>query len=273
MVVQQWRPAHNGDIGLRVSIGVGYASAMKMVSAIACVALMVLATRVTPSADQLKVSDLTDEKGDGPDGKGNTEDDTWGFWFELAHAPGTFRRLTRHSSTVPKKGIPRKVTGPVASLLPNPGDTKGWILHTDWDGRFEGVWGDKKAGAILAHPYVEKSAHQAVAITYKIPQDGVYVISGGITDVQVKPDYPKHDGVIWKIEVLDDASDKQVELAKGEPVGDGHGRPDSAKFKTRKTRLKKGNLVRLVIHPNKWWGQDLTRIDALRIEGQSETQK
>ena len=220
------------------------------------------------AGDELKVEDLTDGKGDGADGKGNTDDDTWGFWFELAHAPGTFKRLTRHSTTVPQQGLPGKVTGPVASLLPNPQETSGWILHTDWDGRFEGVWGDKKAKQILAHPYVEKHAHQAVAITYKIPKDGTYVISGGITDLQIKPEYPKHDGVIWKLEAIELATKKTVELKKGEPVGDGHGRPQSASFETRKLSLKKGHLIRLVIHPNQWWGQDLTRIDSFQIEPQ-----
>ena len=72
----------------------------------------------------LAVGDILNSRGDGPDGKGNTDDDTWGFWFELAHARGTYRRLTRHTLNMSlkerTKGIPRKVRGPLASLLPNP---------------------------------------------------------------------------------------------------------------------------------------------------------
>ena len=214
---------------------------------------------------ELKLADVANPKSDGPDGKGNTADDTWQFWFELAHAPGTFARLSRHSSTVPAAGIPRKVTGPVASLLPHPKETTGWILHTDWDGRFEGVWADESSGEILVHPYVEKRSHLAVAVTYTVPQDGVYHVTGGITDVQVKPNYPKHDGVIWRIEIADGGKRVQ-QLGQGKPIGDGHGRPDSGKFEVDDAVLRKGQLLRLVIHPNKWWGQDLTRIDALRID-------
>ena len=231
-------------------------------------AVVFAALAFTAGAAELTTTEVAGTKGDGPDGKANTEDDTWGFWFELAHAPGTFRRLTTHSTSVPEKGIPGKVTGPVASLLPNPGSTKGWIVHRDWDGRFEGIWGDENTGAVLAHPYVEKGAHLAVAITYTIPENGVYVVSGSLTDLQVKPDFPKHDGVLWRLEVIDGAAGKTVELAKGGPIGDGHGRPDSAEFRSRKTALAKGHVVRLTIHPNKWWGQDLTRIDSLRIEKQ-----
>lgn len=219
-------------------------------------------------AAELTLPAVTRAEGDGADGQGNTADDTWQFWFELAHAGGSFRRLTRHSSTIPVGGIPGKVRGPMAGLLPNPKETAGWVLHTDWDGRFEGVWGDKKRGEVLVHPYVEKRAHQAVAISYLVPEDGAYVISGGLTDMQVNPDDAWHDGVIWRLEVVDAAKGKTAELAHGGPFGDGQGRPDSAKFKTRKTRLRKGYLVRLVIHPNRWWGQDLTRVDYFRVDKQ-----
>ncbi len=231
--------------------------------------LLILAP-VAPAAfaAELTLEAVVRAKGDGPDGVGNTDDDTWQFWFELAHAPGSFRLLTRHSSTVPAKGIPGKVSGPVAGALPNPAETEGWVLHTDWDGRYEGIWGDGKAKEILVHPYVEKTAHMAVAVSYKIPEDGVFVISAGLTDVQVNPNHPKHDGVIWKLEAVEPGAGKTAELMKGEPFGDGHGRPDSARFKSKKIKLRNGYLVRLVIHPNKWWGQDLTRIDFFRIEKQ-----
>ncbi len=217
------------------------------------------------SAAELKPADISSRDGDGDDGKGNTADDTWQFWFELVHAPGTFRRFTRHSSEIPATGIPRKVTGPPAGLLPNPKDTEGWVLHTDWDARFEGVWADAKTDEMLIHPYVEKTSHMAVAITYIVPADGVYTVAGGVTDVQVKPDYPKHDGVIWKVEIATEG-DKGQEVGKGGPIGDGKGRPDKDEFELKDVKLKKGQYVRFVVHPNKWWGQDLTRIDYLKIE-------
>ena len=216
---------------------------------------------ILPTDVSLAVSDISEGAGDGPDGVGNSDDDTWGFWFALAHDPKSFRRLTRHSSAVPKAGIPGKIRGPVGSMLPNPGKTEGWILHTDWDGRFEGVWTDSETGEILVHPYVEKGAHMAVAVTYTIPADGTYAVSLGITDVQVAPDFPKHDGVIWILELIDPARAKTAEVSRGEPVGDGHGRPDSDTYVSPPQILSKGVVVRLVIHPNKWWGQDLTRID------------
>jgi hypothetical protein len=224
-----------------------------------------LLTSSTQFAAELKLDDVASAKGDGPDGKGNTADDTWQFWFELAHKPGEFRRFTRHSSQIPAAGIPRKVTGPPAGLLPNPKETTGWVLHTDWDARYEGIWSDKKTGELLAHPYVEKRAHMAVAITYLVSADGVYTISGGVTDVQVKPEFAKHDGIIWKIEIAKEGAVVK-KLGQGKPVGDGHGRPESDKFNFPDVKLSKGQLVRLVIHPNKWWGQDLTRIDQFKIE-------
>jgi len=33
---------------------------------------------------------------------------------------------------------------------PNLADTQGRIYHSDWEDRFEGVWGDAKAGQVLA---------------------------------------------------------------------------------------------------------------------------
>lgn len=70
-------------------------------------------------------------KGDGPDGKGNTADDTWQFWFELAHAKGVMAPLRLHTTTMTesqrKNGIPRKVRGPIGKFLPHPNDSEGWI--------------------------------------------------------------------------------------------------------------------------------------------------
>jgi len=219
-------------------------------------------------ADELSPELIANPKGDGADGKGNTADDTWQFWFELAHKRGTYKRLTLHTKNLTdaqrKNGIRGKVTGPVASAVPNPKTTEGWILHTDWDGRFEGVWADSKTGSVLLHPYVEKGSHCAVALTYKVPKDGKYTVTGKLTDVQVNPGYHKHDGVIWKLEAAQ-AGEKGRELGKGGPIGDGHGRPDKAEFTIKSIALKKGELIRLVIHPNKWWGRDLTRIDSFKV--------
>ena len=215
-------------------------------------------------AVKLTIGDILNSRGDGPDGKGNTDDDTWGFWFELAHARGTYRRFTRHTLKMSQKeranGIPRKVRGPLASMLPNPKHTEGWILHTDWDGRFEGIWADKETRYVMAYPYVEKNSHCAVAITYRVPRSGLYRISGKVTDLQVAPQYKKHDGVSVLIQAVE-AGKKGTLLKKVGPVGDGHGRPDTAAFLIEKTRLKKGQLIRLAILPNQWWGTDSTRIE------------
>ncbi|MHC4984220.1 MAG: GDSL-type esterase/lipase family protein, partial [Planctomycetota bacterium] len=97
---------------------------------------------------ELTPADVANPKGDGPDGKGNTPDDTWQFWFELAHARQAFHRLSLATATMSaeqrQKGIPGKVDGPIAGNLPNPDDTEGWIFSTDWDGGYEGFWGDRK---------------------------------------------------------------------------------------------------------------------------------
>ena len=221
---------------------------------------------LTASAAELTLENVSNLKGDGPDGEGNTADDTWQFWFEFAHAPNQFGHLDRHSTIVPKAGIPRKVHGPIGSELPNPDDTVGWIFHSDWDGKKEGVWADKKANEILAYPYVEKASHLGVAITYKVPADGKYNISGGITDLQIDAKDPKTDGVIWKVQIANEG--KMVrQLGAAKPaIGDSRDRPDSGTFKLDDVELKQGQLVRLVIHPNRWVLTDLTRIDSFKIE-------
>ncbi len=215
-------------------------------------------------ADELRVEHVRNAKGDGPDGKGNTADDTWQFWFELAHQRGHFARLATYSTSIPKAGIPRKVRGPIASMLPNPDDSEGWIFHRDWDGRFEGFWGDKKAAQILAYPYVEKTSHCAVAVTYKVPKDGTYDITGGLTDLQVQPQFKQHDGVELVLQFADEGKPIKL-IARGGPFGDGNGRPDSVNFQALNVAAKKGQLIRLEIQPRQWWGSDLTRIDAFRI--------
>src|SRR5688500_17243560 len=75
-------------------------------------------------AADLTVADVANTTGDGPDGKGNTADDTWQFWFELAHKPGHFHPLDTFSTSVPRQGVSRKITGPIAAMLLNPDDTE-----------------------------------------------------------------------------------------------------------------------------------------------------
>ena len=221
-----------------------------------------------PAKVTLTVANVIDADGDGPDGKGNTADDTWGFWIELGHAPGTYRRMSIATQTMPaaqkKAGIPRKVIGPIASKLPNPADTDGWIFHRDWNGAFEGVWGDRKTGKVILYPYVEKAFHGAVAVTYRVPVDGQYTITGKATDMMVRPNFPRHDGFYWKVELAREG-DAGKKLAAGGPVGDGKGRPDSADIKIGKTACKAGQQMRIVVHPNRWWGTDMTDLQ-LTIE-------
>ncbi len=216
---------------------------------------------------------VANPKGDGPDGRGNTADDTWQFWFALAHKPSEYARLDLPTATMSaqqrKKGIPGKVTGPIAGYLPNPADTEGWIYHSDWDGRFEGVWGDKKANQVIMYPYVEKGSHCSVATTFLVSRDGNYDISGKLTDIQVVK-HRLHKGFIWRVEVVAKVGDKRIGKAervigKGGPIGDEVG-PNSQEFSFRKVALKKGQLLRLVIDPNKWWGTDMTRIGDFKIK-------
>ena len=234
-------------------------------------AAMLMAAGRAPAA-ALTVADVTDPKGDGPDGIGNTSDDTWRFWFALAHNKTLFHRLDIHTATMlaqrRAKGIPGKVRGPIGSYLPNPKDTEGWIYHSDWDGRFEGVWGDKKAGAVIMYPYVEKNSHCPVALTYRVPKGGGYDISGKLTDIQVVK-HCLHTGILWRIEIVREGEGKTSGklirvVGKGGPVGDKVG-PDSQAFAFKNVPVRKGELVRLVIDPNKWWGTDMTRVDALKI--------
>lgn len=203
--------------------------------------------------------------GDGPDGMGNTADDTWQFWFELMHAP-KYRRLDRHSSKIPK-GIRGKVRGPVGSMTPNPAQTQGWIYHSDWDGRFEGVWGDAKTKQVLAHPYNEKTGGGNVAITYTVRTDGVYKISGKVTDLNVATSHVSFTGITYMVEVCatgEKAIGKAERLLASGKVGDKAG-PASTEFKIEKVALKKGQFVRLVIDPNKSWATDMTRIEGFSI--------
>lgn len=220
------------------------------------------------SAAGLTVKDVIDQKGDGPDGKGNTADDTWQFWLQLVHNK-KYVPLDTFSTTVPKEGVHKKISGPIAKDLPNPNDTVGWIYHSDWDGCFEGVWGDSKADQVIAYPYVEKGAHCAVAVTYKIPEDGNYKVSGEVTDIHVW-EHAKHDGFNWIVELVEGSNGDNVTkvLGKGGPFGDGGGRPAGGTIELQDVEAKKGQLIRLVIHPGNWWGSDMTKIDGFKVEKQ-----
>ncbi|HUS47616.1 MAG TPA: GDSL-type esterase/lipase family protein [Phycisphaerae bacterium] len=221
-----------------------------------------------PKVVELKFSDVLDLKGDGPDGKGNTADDMWSFKFELAHAPGTCGYLDLATQTMPedqrKNGIRKKVTGPIASRLPNPQDSEGWIFHSDWDGRFEGVWGDKKANCVMLYPYVEKNTHSWVAVQYLVAVEGKYTVSGKVTDVEVQPQFEQHDGATLLIEVAEGDGKGEL-IRKVGPFGDGGDRPDSLEFKVEKIPVKRGQCLRFAIDPNEWWGSDLTKLE-LKIE-------
>ena len=195
---------------------------------------------------------IADTKGDGPDGKANTADDTWQFWFQY-DTRGGYGVL----------GVYTK--GP--EEVPDGKNVEGWVysMTADWSPEFEGVWGNTKDGKIHVHPYTHHGFHASLAITYKVPEDGVYNISGGITDVIVFKQ-PPHDGVIWIVEVLTDgkaASGK--ELGRGQPIGDTNEK-DATTFSIEKASLKKGELVRFVIDPNRWWGTDMTRIDSFKVQ-------
>lgn len=227
---------------------------------------------------ELTPASVADPKGDGPDGSGNTADDTWQFWWQLS--PKEYRRLDLATATMPaaqrQAGIrderarrgKQKVAGPIAAMLPNPADSEGWIYRTDWDGRYEGAWGDKKAGQVILHPFTEKTQGGAVAVTYKVPADGKYAISGKVTDMNVvKTGHPMMTGITYIIDVVEAGEGAIMTTAqplKQGKVGDDVG-PESEEFSLADVALKKGQLLRLAIDPNKWWGADMTRV-ALRIE-------
>jgi hypothetical protein len=75
---------------------------------------------------KLKPSDITNRQGDGPDGRGNSADDTWQFWYEEA-VHRDFHHLNSHYR--------------------NPG-LHGWSHNHNMDTSYEGVWGEPKTGII-----------------------------------------------------------------------------------------------------------------------------
>ncbi len=226
-------------------------------------------------AAELTPAVVADPKGDGPDGKGNTADDTWQFWFQLVRSP-QYQRLDLATAVLPeaqrKAGIrdeaarrgKQKVQGPIGAFLPNAADTEGWIFHSDWDGRYEGAWGDKKANQVLMHPYNEKTDGAAVAVTWKAPADGKYLVTGKVTDLQVvKTGHPMMTGVTYIIDVVE-AGNASITASgpalKQGNVGDNAG-PESEDFKLEGVVMKKGQLLRLAIDPNKAWATDMTKVE------------
>ena len=74
---------------------------MKMLSATVCLALALLAGGSNSAADQLKLSDVSDEKGDGPDGKGNTGSWISGRIRDLLNNPVYAGEIRNGDSTLP----------------------------------------------------------------------------------------------------------------------------------------------------------------------------
>jgi len=215
-------------------------------------------------AAELTAADVASAKGDGPDGKGNTDDDFFGFWFELRQPAGTFMRLSTATATMPdnerRNGIPGKVTGPIGSWLPNAADTDGWIFHTDWDGRGEGVWGDKKASVIMIHPCLHrKTAKGCVAISFAVSSAGEYAMKGRLTDCKL---WCCGTGVKWRVEVARGGDRAQAVVAESQPFGDGVG-DASVEIDVKNITVKQGQLIRLVIDPGRHYGCDMTKLENL----------
>ncbi|MCE5325201.1 MAG: hypothetical protein LLG01_02180 [Planctomycetaceae bacterium] len=214
-------------------------------------------------------AEVADPKGDGPDAKGNTDDDTLGAWFELGHAAGTYMRLSLNTATMsadqrangirdPKarRGHQGKVRGPIGAWLPNPKDTEGWIFMTDWDGRGEGVWGDTKANCIIMHPYTEKTNAGSVAMTFKVPA-GEYSLKCKATDMTVTT----ADGVKLRVEVAK-GGEKGASVAEKAFGDKGEA---SIEFEAKSITVADGQLIRLVLDPVAHWGADMTKIENLTI--------
>jgi hypothetical protein len=214
---------------------------------------------------------IQNAKGDGPDGKGNTADDTWRCWFSIAHAPATYGCLKLHTLNMTpeqrKNGIRRRIWGPIGGDLPNPKDSEGWIYKSDWNGRIEGVWGDTKAKQVLIHPYAEKTFLGPVAVSCRVATAGIYAITVAATDAQVKPG-GRHDGVRVRLDRVPGGGGKRGKrLAQSKPFGDSEDKSGNRiTVKVESVKLAAGDLVRLAIVPGRDLATDLTRIDVFKIE-------
>ncbi|MCE5277424.1 MAG: hypothetical protein ABFD92_14220 [Planctomycetaceae bacterium] len=248
-----------------------------MIKASVVVLAIVAAVVAAPASDSVELTGeaVLDVNGTGPDGKGNTADDTWQFWFETVVPRGKFLHLDlctqKMTADQREKGIydakakrgKGKVQGPIADKLPNPKETEGWIFHSDWDGRFEGVWADKKTKKVILYPYVEKGQHRCVAISYTVPKAGTYALSGGMSDLHVWK-HEKHDGIFWQIATSADAGKSVKVVAKGGPFGD-EVAPASTKIDVKDIKLAAGELLFIIVDPGKWWGSDMASLDDIKI--------
>lgn len=249
---------------------------MRKILLVAAVTAGICTTSLFAGSAELRPADVVSVNGDGPDGKGNTKDDTWQFWFQLVRSV-EYRRLDIATATMTadqrqngirdktaRKGHQGKVQGPIGQWMPK--GSEGWIYHSDWDGRGEGVWGNEAEKSVLAHPYNEKTDGGAVAVTYTVPEDGKYDISVQVTDKAVVESLTGISMIVDVVELKgNDATGAALQVLGNEKVGDKVGPPTKA-LSLKAVVLKKGQLVRLVIDPNKNWGADLTQIDCFKIE-------
>ena len=127
-----------------------------------------------------------------------------------------------------------------------------------------------------------------MAFLYRVPENGSYNISGGVSDMLIvkqskdgkphsgttadgrpityRPGKIKEDGILWIVDVVKDGKVHEGrEIGHGGPIGDVNPK-DSDTFEFDKVALSKGEFVRLAIKPGKWWGTDMTRIDSFKIE-------
>lgn len=215
---------------------------------------------------ELKASDITETKGDGPDGVANTADDTWQFWYQHDQRGGY--GLMRERKKAPKQ-VPDgpNVIGWVYSATPSKNRRGKVAPASDWSPEFEGIWANTNNGAIHAHPYTHHGLHAGVAFTFKVPEDGLYNVSGTFTDVAVVKPMPRAamDGVTIVVDRTADPTKNGEVVGKTEPFGDGHP-SSSAKLSLEKIALRKGQYLRISIDPNAWWATDMTKIEGLKIE-------
>lgn len=206
--------------------------------------------------------------GDGPDGKGNTGDDTWQFWLQIIHDRNLFIHLDLATKIQPdairQNGIRRKVWGPLGKSLPNPEQTEGFIYHSNWNGQREGVWGDSKAKQVLVVPYQEKGDGGALAVTCTIPAAGKYLISGKATDLEVDTEHKFSDGIRVSVEVTDTGNGKTIRRMRKvlvKPIAFGDKGPGSVEFKSDPVAIEKGQLVFVMIDPVKIAYKDLVALE------------
>ena len=117
---------------------------------------------------------------------------------------------------------------------------------------------------MLVVPYQEKGDGGAICVTYKVPADGEYIVSGKATDLEIDKEHKLATGAKVLVDVVAARDGKSIRtgkqvLVEPMPFGDKLG-PESVEFKSDKVTLKKGQLVRLVIDPVKVAYKDVTRV-------------